>query len=319
MANLENQTLAIDLSTSWTNSSLNLISTKRPDGAIPLNRQTLWWDEKRKTVYCFGGEKSYGNPVGNSYSTPPESIWEFTPDSNGKGSGNWTQTIGPASTQAFPSDLVRVAGGISAHDDSNAYYLGGYVSAATSPKVSFLNNVGLFNIPGMLNFDFNTLDLSNTTAGGGYASQYKSGNWLNMGAMLSAPKFGSEGVFILLGDEENAFTNITIFDKKSQTWHTQTATGVIPAPRTLFCAVAVENSDTHTLEMYGPITPTSPHQLIPIDSSMEAFKVVSVVRKIKTLMTCMFCLFQHSNGFKQIIHRSIHGQDIHATLLVTIS
>ena len=246
---LENKTIAIDLSTSWTNSSLSLISTDRPAGALPLNRQSLWWDEKHKAIYCFGGEKSYGNPIGNSYSTPPESIWKFTPDSNGKGSGNWTEAVGPASTHTFPSDLVRVAGGISAHDDSNAYYLGGYVSAATSPKVNFLNNAGLFDIPGLLNFDFDSLDLSNSTAGGGYASQYKSGNWLDIGAMLSAPKFGPDGIFILLGGQENAFNNVTIFDKQTQTWHTQTTTGAIPAPRTLFCAVVVQNNSTQSIEM----------------------------------------------------------------------
>lgn len=217
---------------------------------MPLNRQTLWWDEKHQTVYCFGGEKSYGNPVGNSYSTPAESIWRFTPDSEGKGTVNWTEAVGPSTDHTFPSDLLRVAGGISAYDDSGAYYIGGYVTAATSPKVHFLNNAGLVDVPGLLSFDFDSLDLTNSTAGGGYASQYGPGNWLDIGAMLSVPQFGSDGIFLLLGGVENPFNNITIYDKKSQTWHTQMATGDIPAPRTLFCAVVVQSNDSRSSEMF---------------------------------------------------------------------
>lgn len=215
---------------------------------MPLNRQSLWWDEKRNAIYCYGGEKSYGNPVGNSQPTPPESIWKFTP--NGNGTGQWTEAIGPTSDQSFPTSIIRLAGGASSNDEANAYYLGGYSSAATSPEVKYLNDAGLFDVPGLLTFDFGSLKLRNATAGGGIASDYKSGNWLDLSNMINVPKFGADGVFILLGGLDGRFQNITIYDKKTQTWLSQPASGTIPPPKTLICAVGVHDSNFQSYEMY---------------------------------------------------------------------
>ena len=242
---IANDTLAINLSKDWTNSTLEITPTTRPSLApVALDFQNLWWDERKNVIYCFGGEKSR-LPQRSSVPTPANSIWGFMPDGNG--SGAWNQSVGPAAETAYPQNISRPSNGISASDGTTGYFLGGVVGANTDPSLhgSFVSS------PGLLKFDFDSGLLQNSTnvPTAIYA-------WARAGQMISVPAFGRNGTLIAMGGGPGqselgtgAFNNITIFDIAAQEWLSQTVTGEIPTPRSNFCAVGVQGGDNNTFEM----------------------------------------------------------------------
>lgn len=167
---------------------------------------------------------------------PPASIWGFTPD--GQGRGEWAEVIGPTSEKPFPSSIIMAAAGVSAYDDSNGYYLGGFVDWATSPEVHMAGS-SIATVPGLLTYIFDSSAITNTSDGQyqGIFSPDKS--WVGPAVMLNVPVYGTDGILVLMGGTED-FHNITIFDKHAHSWLSQTAAGNIPAPRSLFCAVGIQ-------------------------------------------------------------------------------
>ena len=246
-------TAAIDLSKDWTNSSLSFIYTPRPSGSLALNFQVLWWDTSRNIIYCFGGERSSANSYVDSFTTPPDSIWSFTLDN--QGGGLWEEVIGPISNKTFPSSILRPAHGISAYDDKTAFYLGGFTSWGTSPEAN-LPYGSIENSPGLLTFDFNTLTLTNTSK---TANPQVRNTWVTPGSVLNVPFFLGDEFLIVFGGGSSAnydaleaggpFNNITIYNKDSQTWTWQIATGSVPEPRISFCAVGVWDDTDESFEV----------------------------------------------------------------------
>ena len=241
---VEQNTLGINLSTNWTNATLELTSVLRPPTSLSLIQQSLWPDEQHNRVFCFGGEKSWANVEIDEVPTPPESMWQFVPD--GYGGGTWSEVLGASSQHPFPPGIIRPAGGGSASDSENAYYLGGLSPPNTSPEFA----AGTASVPGMLTFNYDSLTLTNSSNDGGYfASIYTPSEWHTAGLMLSAPQFGVDGILIMLGGEQGSFTSITIYDKHEQKWYSQTITGPAPLVRVYFCAVGVKGGDGSTYEM----------------------------------------------------------------------
>ncbi|MCJ1268935.1 hypothetical protein MMC22_008823 [Lobaria immixta] len=213
----DNVTYGIDLSRDWTNSTLSLVKTTRPSDAVALTSESLWFDDKHKLIYCFGGLKSFANRDLNYLAAPSESIWGFEP--NDEGNARWYQVMGPVSTTPFPPNVHRQARGISVSDGKRAYYLGGYFSKATSPSAESGDPIPS---PGLLIFDFNTLTITNSS------------DVLPSGRDI----------------QDFAFNNITLYDKKNETWYFQTASGDIPQPRTDFCVVGVEGDEKVSFEIF---------------------------------------------------------------------
>lgn len=193
-----------------------------------------------KVVYCYGGELSFGNDVGDSSILPPASIWGFTPD--GQGKGDWTEVIGPTSAKVFPSTIIPAAAGVSAYDDFKGYYLGGLIDGATSSEVRVQNGSALPAPPGLLTYKFDTSAISNTSDGGYQGIYFPNGSYEGPGVMLNVPVYGVDGILILMGGT-GSFNNLTIFDKHAQSWLSQTATGAIPTHRAFFCAVGIQASN----------------------------------------------------------------------------
>ena len=212
-------------------------------------------------IYCFGGEISLAAPASNFrvQTTPPESIWGFTPD--GTGSGSWSEVLGPTGMKPFPSNIIRTAAGASATDNKQAYNLGGFASIGTSPEVDTPPGIAR-SISGLLTFTFEALDLRNSSYGGYYGSQYRgwTQNFLP-GSMEDVPLFNTDGFLVIFGggptrptngselSSASGFDNITIYDKRGHGWLYQTATGAIPQPRLDFCSVGVHSGDNNTFEM----------------------------------------------------------------------
>lgn len=243
----DNTTYGIDLSKDWTNSTLSPVQTKRPTDAVPLLSESLWYDEKQNSIYCFGGFRSFATGVLNSLEPPVESIWGFK--QKGEGSAPWYQVMGPNSPTPFPSNVHRIARGMSTSDGNRAYYLGGFYSWETS--LSSVNSDDRILPPGLLMFDFNTLKITNSSDGG-YLS-FGELNGSRPGAMINIPTYGDDGILVILPSGRNrrdsAFDNVTLYDKRNQKWYSQTTSGDIPEPRTGFCAVGVEGDEKSSFEM----------------------------------------------------------------------
>lgn len=229
----ENTTCGIDLSKDWTNSSLKRIQTERPVDSSALNYEALWYDNKRDIIYCFSGAKSTATLALTTRPTPPDSIWGFKPDR--KGSGTWSQVLGPVSVP-FSSDIRRIADGRYASDGNSAYYLGGWDSAETS-----------FNLqgarvprPGLLKFNFDNLTMTNSSDDG-YFSPF------SPGAMIYVPTYGDQGILVILPGHDYTqniigFNSITFYDLKTDKRYSQTASDDIPQIRSRFCAVGIEGN-----------------------------------------------------------------------------
>ena len=235
---LDNDTYGLDLSRNWSNSTLVLTRTQRPANAIPLSGQALWFDGKKNLIYCFGGFRTF--VLDSLDLTPFESIWAFTPD--GQGSGNWKEVLGPMGTQTFPSNILRPYDGGFCNDESSGYYVGGYVSKFSTRSVGseVASN-------GLLRFGFNDLHFTNTSDGN-YGRSLHRKTVFGSGKMVNIPKFGTGGIFILLGEgnptQVISFNNITIYDKVEQKWYSQLASGDLPEPRSGFCIVGIPGTLT---------------------------------------------------------------------------
>ena len=243
-----NETFAIDLSQDWSNSNFTAISTLRPSASPALNYQSLWWDALNGTIYCFGGQKSADSQRA-SVPIPSESVWGLSPD--GSGSGVWKEYLGSTTSKPFPQDIVRPSHGVSVSDGNKGYFLGGYVTLASSPGAALPWGATEFS-PGILTLDFASLTLTNST---NVANFYQSDDWHPPGRMVYAPVFGTSGILVAMGGSAGQlevggpFNNISIFDIGSQRWFYQVATGTIPNPRWDFCAVGVHDSENNTYEM----------------------------------------------------------------------
>lgn len=238
LSQTENTTYGIDLSRDWTNSSLEMIQTKRPSNATPLGNEALWYDDKNNTIYCFGGERSFATDKLTALEPPPDAIWGFSP--NGEGSGAWHEVLGP-NTLPFPNDIHRSSGGASATDGSSAYHLGGFQSYESDKQL----NQARFSPDGLLKFDFDTYQITNASAQAYLSTQ-------TPGPMINIPSYGDNGILVILPTDNGnvGFNNITLYDKTNQKWHYQVASGDdVPPIRSAYCAVGIESDEEPYFEM----------------------------------------------------------------------
>ncbi|MCJ1467511.1 hypothetical protein MMC07_006136 [Pseudocyphellaria aurata] len=241
-----NTTSAIDLSKDWTNSTLELVQSPRPADAVALASSALWFDQERNSIYCFGGGKSFATHALSILQAPLDSIWGFK--LNDEGTAAWYQVMGPVSTTPFPTGMHRIASGASTSDSNRAYYLGGFYSDMTSPSTSSNQTPA----SGLLTFDFDTLNFTNSSDGG-YLAPHFGDRWPT-GRMFSISRYGDDGILVVIPSGRDsldyAFNNITVYDKKNQAWYSQIASGDIPQPRSYFCAVGVEGNNSNTFEIF---------------------------------------------------------------------
>jgi hypothetical protein len=241
-----NQTLSILLSTSWTNSSVNILAIDKPADFPHLKYPWLWWNGVSRSIYSFGGETSYA--VSNI--VPPLSIWALVPDDNG--GGTWSEIYGP-SDNIFNS-LTRPNGGSPAFTPNAGYCLGGYVSEWTSPQTIGLG--GYLLVAGLVSFNFKDSSWSNISS-----AMYSLNGFSAWVETQFVPSYGKTGVLLMVGGDAptsqnynagsalRTMTNITIYDTYTQQWYHQTATGDIPAPRLQFCIAGAQAADNSTYEM----------------------------------------------------------------------
>ncbi|KAE8450750.1 hypothetical protein EG329_005663 [Mollisiaceae sp. DMI_Dod_QoI] len=240
-------TLSIDLSTSWTNSSVVINSNSKPDGVPNLDDGSLWYDAKNNVLYAgFSGAA----PRFNAPSPYPLGLWSFAPD--GQGGGTWSAAS--TETSQLKNSFTRPYQGLSTWGGEGAITIGGYISSLTSPATS---NLTVFKpVPGVVSFNMTTGRFANSSASG-----YNFNGTAERGVLHYVPSFGPEGIYILLGgdisgldrysagEDKVSFANLTIYDPASGNFYNQTATGNIPQGRIEFCATGI-NSTNQTYEIF---------------------------------------------------------------------
>ena len=236
--------LSIDLSQNWTNATVKIQSTTKPDGAPNLNNPSLWYHESEDLIYS--GFAGWNSSFGDGPNLPPFSLWTFKPD--GTGSGAWNQII-PAQSSVW-TGLTRPGIPLMAFDSTSAWVLGGTTSAWIGGAAS--QNL----IPGMVQFDMGSRLFSNFSVQccNAIGSIYQ-------GALQYVPSFGPAGIHIAMGgrhrtaddDDDGSkslidFGTVSVFDPAKREWWNQTTTGSRPSPRVEFCTAGV-NSTNGTYEM----------------------------------------------------------------------
>jgi hypothetical protein len=237
---VDKQTFAIDLSQSWTPSTVSVVVNDRPAAYIGARSPVLWYDSVSNTVYSYGGWP---------YATSPVKVWGFKPGTDG--SLDWSVKYLQGDGSSF-SDLTRASTGLTAVSDKAFYYMGGYGTRETDPRFSNLPANYRFAMTGLTTFDFGDSTWKNSSTGG----QYRLG-----GRGQFVPLFGEEGVLLFFGGDQPtvqkfamgsglvSMSTITVYDIKSKSFYQQTATGDIPLPRNYFCSVGVGAADTASWEM----------------------------------------------------------------------
>jgi hypothetical protein len=239
----EPNTLVLDISRSWTPSTAQFSIIRKPRDAPTLNRPTLWYNIRRnELLQGFGGSVSPLKNGSASASSSAFSLWKLKPDDLRR-NGTWTQERAPG--HAALAGFTRPVGGLTTSGDGVAYLLGGYASSESGPS-TLLDQEGAGGgtpLPGLIWFD-----LSPRAAFNYSARKYYGTGSAQRGQMVRVPGIGAQGVYVMLGGDSAplanyvpgqslvSFANITVYDRNTQRWYWQTASGDVPRPRMDFCA-----------------------------------------------------------------------------------
>lgn len=244
-------TLAIDLSTSFStstkNGSIKILVIGKEQGPN-LNSPLFWNDEDRHIVYAYGGWFSSlpYNTFGSSILSS-ETLWAFVANSS---YGTW-QNFNQSSDPVFRS-LTRPTFGSAASGAIGGFGLGGYESDRSSLKTEGLTS--LVPSPGLQFYNFTAQSWYNNS-GGGYTPE---GTSVYAGTIY-LPTWGSAGLVAVFGGQTTtnrtdftdggnylSMSNISLFDVSSQSWYYQQSTGDIPSQRDRFCVVGASGGDKST-------------------------------------------------------------------------
>ena len=226
-----------------------MVFSLTPKGSAPIfNVETLFKTPDDKSCYLWDGEIS-----GLSETPPPPmQLWKFS--SNSEGGGTWSQisTI----SEVFYT-LTRLSLGADLSVGDTGLYLGGY-----SWDNAFPHQQGFTLSPALVTYNYTSQGwVSESSIGIGCCGEV-------VGARaVTIPAFGLDGrelMFVLGGfdplqeafiwnsglspNHSIPFSNITIYDPYIGAWFAQRASGDVPPPSQLFCAVSVQG-DNGTYEM----------------------------------------------------------------------
>lgn len=244
-----NYTYSIDLSSSWTNSSVT-INTIRPKAAPVVNNEALWLDADNQTIYAYNGGLSQAPPNWWTYETPPPNgLWEFKPDI-----GKWVSAyISPSS---IFSSLGRVTASINAYGNGLGFALGGFQTDATQSMLSTDLYDQIF-VPGMVIYNIESQEWYNVST-----TDYTSTGFTIQGAGLFVPPFGPNGLLFVFGGQYGEANNLQyaqfeyawMYEPYSKTWTSQKVTGDIPAVGNAACVVGAQGDNgTYEIFMFGGV------------------------------------------------------------------
>ena len=227
-----NFTYSLDLSSSWTNSSIT-INTIRPKNAPIVNNEALWLDADNTTIYQYNGGISNA-PVDwlEDAETPQNSLSQFNPKSD-----SWSASyISPSS---IFSSLARVTSSINAYGNGLGFALGGIQSYSTNTALFPSDDLTLNTlVPGMVIYDIKSSNWYNVST-----TDYTNTGFTLAGAAQFVPSFGPNGLLFVFGGQYGEPGNLQfaqfdyawMYEPYSKAWASQKVTGDIPPVRTWPC------------------------------------------------------------------------------------
>ena len=235
-----NSTLVLDMSHSWTNSTVPIGQIARGNAPL-LNTAALWVDVSGSSFYRFGGNVPWGLWWFKKEEVVPQKLWKFTPDNTG--GGQWIEQ------SPSKDDFTNISPMFGAETCGNGvgYYWGGRYGAMNMPNVT-----GHTFIPGLYVF--------NTTTQKGYNLTLPGENTGGYGQSHFVPSWGSEGLVVTVAmmrpfQDFNSTTThdywldtVDIYDPGEKKWYKQRTSGPHPLWRYLFCLAGVQG-DNGTYEM----------------------------------------------------------------------
>ncbi|OAG41902.1 hypothetical protein AYO21_03905 [Fonsecaea monophora] len=236
----QGNTLVVDLRQSWTNQTVDAVtSTPDPDGMIYVRQPMVFYDKTRNKISRYGGWPY-------EVSDFPSLLWSFTAGSSGV---TWKNETPPA-TDGLAANSPGPFASANAYTNSTFYNFGGNV-VSSLPDMTVLS--------GLVTRDFEAQSWMNSTAILPNQSRYRT-----QARMVHAPTFGNQGFLVVVGGEapptqESVYeagahmvdmSVITLYDIETGNWYTQTATGAIPPPRSEFCAVGASSRGGARFELF---------------------------------------------------------------------
>ncbi|CRG90610.1 hypothetical protein PISL3812_07654 [Talaromyces islandicus] len=220
--------IAISLDEDWTNSTVNLQSISKPSGVPDLSVGGMWVDHKNNVLYTgFAGR----SPLLGNEAFQANGLWQYSP-----ASGTWSNLNSTATS--FTDTYIRPDGTLVASGNGKGYSLGGFT--------------GSFNASGLLSYNFDSHQLTNTTV----SLASTDNGVVQFGKMVFVPNFGPSGVLVSIGGVQQGSSNgllsmdsVQIFDPASGDWYDQPVSGATPTPRQEFCLAGVA-SDNNTYEIF---------------------------------------------------------------------
>ncbi|KAK4219644.1 hypothetical protein QBC37DRAFT_394525 [Rhypophila decipiens] len=262
-----NTLLSIDLTKHWTNSSVVLQSSSKPDGVPSLINGGIWTDLRNKLLYTgFAGVDSFFGKA----NAAPQGLWSFLPDGNGGGS--W-ENLNNTADGIFVSRPRPFDGSVSSGGGSG-YLLGGLSG----------NSSNFQNTPrGMFSYDFSS---QNPIYGRDSGSSSAFGT--QDGGMVFVPFFGNLGIIISAGGQLRqtnggngngngpngggggrgggggdgqgsststslaSFSTVQVYNPQDQKWYDQRTSGTAPSGRVQFCMTGMpSNNQTYEIFVYA--------------------------------------------------------------------
>lgn len=235
----EHKTYLISLNEDWNNRTLN--AQYIVSDASGLTCQALFVDRKQNTVYVWGGQLSADGHTKDTQYNPfyndrlPE-VWALSvkPDA----SGSWVKVVGKNAPTPMPENFQQLACGAYAYDNEGGYYIGGQISHWTTLEIS--NFTQYFGVPGLVKFDFDTKQITNTTNDGQFFASRNTGlkePHEIPGPLLNIP-FGPNGTLVSIGGRQypnatdddfgSGWSNLWIYDKQKNRSYHQPITGDPP-------------------------------------------------------------------------------------------
>ncbi|KAI4252428.1 MAG: hypothetical protein LQ352_004301 [Teloschistes flavicans] len=247
---LNNDTLTLDMSTSWTNTTVTYASinktTSSQDGVPDLNDGFLFPAADNESFFQFGGETNW---LFNAWLSPSTAAYQFT--LNGEGNGSWS--VYNSGGDSGINNITRPTRALAATVDNTFFILGGIEDSHSAQST-------MYAIEGS----------DSVTQGGVVAFNTTVGKWTNSsmpehlvrphgrnGMLGALPTFGPRGLLLAAGTgtvdgEAPSLENITLYEPGQKTWHYQTATGDIPKGRDGGCNVGIAGDDgTYEIYLYG--------------------------------------------------------------------
>jgi hypothetical protein len=243
----------LDLSRTWSPSTVAFGIIPKPDLVPNLADSTLWYNEaENELLQGFGGTVSGFVDPAVSSAFAGLSLWALRLNASAGGrSGSWHEVLW-AKHSAFGS-LTRPVAGLSAFVGDSAYVLGGVSSGQDRTKAITRDTP----LPGLVHYNMTSRQFSNKSA-----TPYHGTGTAQRGQMVHVPLYGSarHGLFVVLGGLSSgyrefnlghghvSFANIMMYDPATNKWYWQTAKGDVPPQRSEFCAAGT-NSTNGTYEM----------------------------------------------------------------------